>query len=115
MYDLRFALRQLRKSPAFTLIAVLTLAVGIGLNTAIFTLINDLFLRRLPFQEPARLVHMFANRKESNLTEIAISVPRFKHYRDGQTIFSSFAADNGVPFTLTGVGDPVLVNGGRVT
>ena len=115
MTDIRFAIRQLLKSPGFTLLAVLTLAVGIGLNTAIFTLINDLFLRRLPFQEPARLVHMFANRKESNLTEIAISVPRFKHYRDGQTIFSSFAADNGVPFTLTGVGDPVLVNGGRVT
>jgi len=115
MTDLRFAIRQLLKSPGFTLLAVLTLAVGIGLNTAIFTLINDLFLRRLPFQEPARLVHMFANRKESNLTEIAISVPRFKHYRDGQTIFSSFAADNGTPFTLTGVGDPVLVNGGRVT
>jgi len=115
MTDVRFAFRQLFKSPGFTLLAVLTLAVGIGLNTAIFTLINDLFLRRLPFQEPARLVHMFANRKESNLTEIAISVPRFKHYRDGQTIFSSFAADNGVPFTLTGVGDPVLVNGGRVT
>jgi len=115
MTDIRFAIRQLLKSPGFTLLAVLTLAVGIGLNTAIFTLINDLFLRRLPFREPARLVHMFANRKESNLTEISVSVPRFKHYRDGQTIFSSFAADNGVPFTLTGVGDPVLVNGGRVT
>ena len=58
---------------------------------------------------------MFANRKEGNLIEIAVSVPRFKHYRDGQTIFSSFAAENGTPFTLTGVGDPVLVNGGRVT
>jgi predicted permease len=115
MTDVRFAIRQLLKSPGFTLLAVLTLAVGIGLNTAIFTLINDLFLRRLPFQEPARLVHMFANRKEGNLTEIAVSVPRFKHYRDGQTIFSSFAAENGTSFTLTGVGDPVLVNGGRVT
>src|SRR5689334_6992706 len=115
MTDLRFAFRQLLKSPGFTLLAVLTLAVGIGLNTAIFTLINDLFLRRLPFQEPARLVHMFANRKEGNLLEIAVSVPRFKHYRDGQTIFSSFAAENAFPFTLTGVGDPVQVNGGRVT
>jgi predicted permease len=115
MTDVRFAIRQLFKSPGFTLLAVLTLAVGIGLNTAIFTLINDLFLRRLPFQEPARLVHMFANRKEGNLLEIAVSVPRFKHYRDGQTIFSSFAADNLFPFTLTGVGDPIQVNGGRVT
>jgi putative ABC transport system permease protein len=115
MTDVRFSIRQLLKSPGFTLLAVLTLAVGIGLNTAIFTLINDLFLRRLPFQEPGRLVHVYANRKESNLTEIAISVPRFKHYRDGQMIFSNFAAENGTPFTLTGVGDPVLVNGGRVT
>jgi hypothetical protein len=79
MIDIRFAIRQLLKSPGFTLLAVLTLAVGIGLNTAIFTLINDLFLRRLPFQEPARLVHMFANRKEGNLLEIAVSVPRFTH------------------------------------
>jgi len=60
MNDLRFAFRKLRESPAFTLIAVITLALGIGLNTAIFSLINDLFLRGLPFKEPQRLVHMDA-------------------------------------------------------
>jgi putative ABC transport system permease protein len=60
MTDLRFALRQLLKSPAFTLLALLTLALGIGLNTAIFSLINDLFLRGLPFKEPGRVVaHVF--------------------------------------------------------
>ncbi|PYJ24382.1 MAG: hypothetical protein DME91_09050, partial [Verrucomicrobia bacterium] len=66
MSDLRFAFRQLRKSPAFTVIAVLTLALGIGLNTAIFSLINDLFLRGLPFNEPQRLVHMYSNARERN-------------------------------------------------
>ena len=115
MNDLKFALRQLRKSPGFTLIAVLTLALGIGLNTAIFSLINDLFLRGLPFKEPSRVVHMFAGDKSRNLVDIAISAPRFQHYREGQTLFDGFAAENLFAFTLTGVGDPVQVFGGRVT
>jgi predicted permease len=113
--DLKFAFRQLRKSPGFTLIAVLTLALGIGLNTAIFSLINDLFLRGLPFKEPQRLVHMYSNARERNLLEIAISVPRFEHYRESQTIFDGFGAENVSAFTLTGLGDAVQVLGGQVT
>jgi len=115
MNDLKFALRQLRKSPAFTAIAIITLALGIGLNTTIFSLINDLFLRGLPFKEPSRVVHMFAGDKSRNLVDIAISAPRFQHYREGQTLFDGFAAENGFLFTLTGVGDPVQVFGGRIT
>jgi putative ABC transport system permease protein len=115
MNDLKFALRQLRKSPGFTLIAVLTLALGIGLNTAIFSLINDLFLRGLPFKEPQRLVHMYSNARERNLLELAISVPRFEHYRESQTIFDGFGAENVSAFTLTGLGDAVQVLGGQVT
>jgi predicted permease len=115
MTDVRFAFRQLFKSPGFTLLAVLTLALGIGLNTAIFSLINDLFLRGLPFKEPQRVVQVFANAKDRNLTEIAISAPRFMHDREGQPLFDEFAAENGIPFTLTGLGDPVQLNGGRVT
>jgi predicted permease len=115
MTDLRFAFRQLLKTPGFSLLAVITLALGIGLNTAIFGLINDLFLRGLPFQEPERVLHVYANRNEANLKEIAISAPRFMHYRDGQTIFAGLAAENGTGFTLTGVGDPVQLNGGRLT
>jgi len=59
--DLKFAIRILAKSPGFTLIAVLTVALGVGLNTAKFSLINDLFLRGLPFKEPQRVVHMYSN------------------------------------------------------
>jgi putative ABC transport system permease protein len=77
MTDVRFALRQLFKSPGFTLLALLTLALGLGLNTAIFSLINDLFLRGLPFKEPGRVVHMYSNARERNLLELAVSVPRF--------------------------------------
>src|SRR5437764_1931807 len=115
MNDLRFALRQLRKSPGFSALAIITLAIGIGLNTTIFSLINDLFLRGLPFKEPQRLVHMYSNARERNLLELAISVPRFEHYRDSQTIFDGFGAENVSAFTLTGFGDAVQVLGGQVT
>ncbi|MDP9003948.1 MAG: ABC transporter permease [Verrucomicrobiota bacterium] len=115
MTDLRFALRQLLKSPAFTLLAVITLALGIGMNTAIFTLIHDLFLRGLPFAEPDRLVILQAEAKERNLEQLPMSVPRFWHYRDGQQVFSSFAADAGTGYILTGLGDPVQLNGANTT
>lgn len=115
MIDLRFALRQLLKSPAFTVLAVITLALGIGMNTAIFSLINDLFLRGLPFSGPDRLVILQAEAKERNLEELPMSVPRYWHYRDGQTVFSSFAADTGMGYILTGQGDPVQLNGGNTT
>jgi predicted permease len=111
MIDLRFAIRQLLKSPAFTLLAVITLALGIGMNTAIFSLINDLFLKGLPFQDPDRLVILQAEAKDRNLKQLPMSVPRFWHFRDGQTVFSSFAADNGNGYILTGLGDPVQLNG----
>jgi len=115
MTDFRFACRQLFKSPGFTLLALLTLALGIGLNTAIFSLINDLFLRGLPFKEPQRVLHMYANAKDRNVLEIPLSAPRFQHYRDAQRIFDGFGAENIFAFNLTGLGDPVQVFGGKVT
>ena len=113
--DLRFALRQLIKSPGFTLLAVVTLTLGIGLNTAIFSLVNDLFLRRLPFKDPGRLVHFYSGDKTAEAIEWPLSAPRFQLYREGQTIFDGFAADNPVALTLTGRGDPVQIFGFRVT
>src|SRR5204863_10085234 len=98
MTDLRFALRQLRKSPGFTLLALITLALGIGLNTAIFSLINDLFLRGLSFKEPQRVVHMYSNARERNLLELSISVLRFQRYRELQPVFDGFAAGSVMAF-----------------
>jgi predicted permease len=115
MNEFRFVLRQLRKSPGFTVIAVLTLALGIGLNTAIFSLIDDLFLRSLPFKDPQRLVHLYSNARERNLLELPVSVPRFQHLRESQTIFDGLAAENASAFTLTGLGDTVQILGGQVT
>lgn len=115
MNDIRFAFRKLRQSPAFTLIAVLTLALGIGLNTAIFSLINDLFLKGLPFKDPARVVHLYGGDKSRDLVDIGVGAPRYRHFRDGQTVFESLAGENFFAFTLTGLGDPVQVFGGRLT
>ena len=113
--DLKFALCQLRKSPGFSALAIITLAIGIGLGTTIFSLINDLFLRGLPFKEPSRVVHLYAGDKSRNLVDIPISAPRFQYYREGQTLFEGFAAESFFPFTLTGIGQPVQVSGGRIT
>src|SRR5262249_51845505 len=115
MNDLRFALRQLIKAPAFTFIAILTLALGIGANSAIFSLVDGLFLRGLPFSEPDRLVRIYGEANVRNMHQMPFSVPRFWHYRDGQTVFSALAADSGMGFILTGMGDPVQLNGGIVT
>src|SRR5205809_2129796 len=113
--DLKYALRTLAKTPGFTIIAVVTLALAIGANTAIFSLINDLFLRGLPFKQPSRVVHLFGGDKSRDLVDIGGSAPRYQHVRDGQTVFDGLAAENFFLFTLTGVGDPVQVFGGRLT
>jgi predicted permease len=113
--DFKYALRTLAKTPAFTIIAVITLALAIGANTAIFSLINDLFLRGLSFKEPRRVVHFFSNAPDGKLVDLPLSLPRFQHYRAGQTICDDFAAENVFAFTLTGLGDAVQLFGGRVT
>ena len=115
MNDIRFAFRKLRQSPAFTSIAVITLALGIGLNTAIFSLVNDLFLRSLPFKEPSRIVHLYGGDKSRDLVDFPLSGPRFEHFRDGQTICESLAGENFFAFTLTGLGDAAQIFGGRLT
>src|SRR5213078_4307042 len=110
MADLKYAFRMLVKAPAFASIAIITLALGIGANTAVFSLIHDLFLRGLPFKEPSRLVHLDNGDKTRDLADVGISAPRYQLYRDGQTIFDGLAAENSAaqnssPFTLTGLGD----------
>jgi predicted permease len=87
--SLRYALRALSKSPGFTAVAVLSLALGIGANTAIFTLINALLLRDLPVQHPERLVRLSPVRKGDKIT---FSYPMFREVERGQRIFSSLTA-----------------------
>src|SRR6476659_2461167 len=114
MIDLRFAIRQLLKSPGFTFLAVITLTLGIGLNTAIFSLINDLFLKGLPFQEPDRVLHVLTRSKDRT-DDFPMSAPRFMLYRDAQTIFSGFGAENFTAATVSGLVDPFQTQVSKTT
>jgi len=109
--DIRYALRTLRRSPAFAAIAVLTLALGIGANTAIFSVINAVLLRPLPFYQPERLVTVTHDYPTLKL-QAPVSVPGFVEYQKQKQAFSSATVQTGWNPTLTGHGDPARL---RVT
>jgi putative ABC transport system permease protein len=113
-HDLRYGVRTLRKNPGFTLIAVLTLALGIGANTAIFSVVNAILLRPLPFKDPDRLVIL--GHAYPKLDLIAPVSPRgFVDYRDRGDVFESAAVSSGASFNLTGQGEPERIQGRRVS
>ncbi len=115
--DIRFGLRTLRKAPGFTIIAVFTLALGIGANTAIFSIVNAVLLKPLPFPEPDRLLFMtsaFSNQKDVS-RPFAISYPDFLDWRATAKSFSGMAAYHGDSFTLTGLPQPLHVFGVTAT
>ncbi len=111
--DLRYGLRMLVKKPAFTLVAVLTLALGIGANTAIFSLVNAVLLRPLPFGEPERLVWTWGVFSGGN--QASTSPPDFLDYRAQNRTFEGFAAMMFNSFNLTGGGEPERIIGATVT
>src|ERR1700687_4364559 len=91
-HDLRYALRMLRRSPGFTAVAVLSLALGIGANTAIFSLINTLMLRLLPVREPGKLVELLQHYPGEPRGNGYWSWPTYEYYRDHSHIFSGLIA-----------------------
>jgi putative ABC transport system permease protein len=113
--DIRYSLRRLRKSPAFTLIVLLTLALGIGANTAIFSVVNTVLLRPLPYRAPDRLVSVEHFYPSLNNMEAPVSARGFHDYRDKTKSFESFAVETQFGANLTGTGDPERVPGSRVS
>ena len=108
--DLRFALRMLRKSPGFTTIAVLTLALGIGANTAIFSVVNAVLLRPLPYARAGQLVFVREGKPEAGLSGLGMSYPTFTQLRDNNHVFSAMAGIGGHSLVLTGNGEPAEVS-----
>ncbi|MDP9339910.1 MAG: ABC transporter permease, partial [Acidobacteriota bacterium] len=101
--DFRYALRILRKNPGFTIIAVLTLALGIGCNTAFFSIVNGVLLNPLPHPHPEQLVAL--GESKPNFTNGSISYPNFVDWQKDNHVFSSMAIARENGFTLTGLGD----------
>jgi predicted permease len=104
--EIRYAVRQLLKSPGFTLVAILGLALGIGANVALFSVVNSVFLRPLPYHEPDRLVRLSSTIEAQNLARVGFSYPRFLEVQQHQQVFSDLAFSAFNAFTLTGRGDP---------
>lgn len=113
--DLRYGVRILMKQPAFTLVAVITLALGIGANTAIFSLVNSILLRPLPFREPDRVVRMLQASPKLGLNSWGVSQADFAAYRKQNRSFESIALYNSSETNLTGVGEPERLPITRVT
>jgi predicted permease len=108
--DVRHALRRLARTPLFTLATLLTLALGIGANTAIFSVVNSVLLKPLPFAEPDRLVGLWQTAPGVNISDLNASLADYVTYREQTRTLSDVAIFNGNAFTVTGLGDPERVD-----
>src|SRR5918912_303519 len=106
LQDARYGLRMLLKNPGFTLVAVAALALGIGANSAIFSVVNSLLLRPLPFERPERLVQVWEASAKLGRNEIHASFPNFADWRDQNHVFEQTVAYSDWTFNLTGTATP---------
>jgi putative ABC transport system permease protein len=111
--DMRYAARMLRRQPGFALVAVMTLALGIGANTAVFTVVNGVLLRPLPFREPGRLVQLFHGR--NGRLSMTYSPPNFIDITTQSGVFAGATAMTPSSANLTGTGEPQLIDGANVS
>jgi putative ABC transport system permease protein len=115
MNNLKFALRQLTKNPGFTIVSVLTLALGIGANTAIFSFVNTILLKPLPYPNPDQLVQLFENQVGNGWHKNAIGAPVVAEWRKQATAFEGIAAWGSEHYSLTGRGKPEVLSGAPVS
>jgi putative ABC transport system permease protein len=113
--DLRYAARMLRNKPGFTLVAVITLSLGIGANTAIFSVVNAVLLRPLPFKNPEQLVSIYERRANSGEANLPVSAHEFAAWQQHTHSFDAITLIQPDGLTLTGKGDPAVVDVARVS
>src|SRR5262245_50694306 len=113
--DLRHALRTLRRTPVFTAAAVLTLALGIGANTAMFSVVNAVLLQPLPYLDPDRLVLVFSMNNQRSIGQVRATALDFADWQRDARSFELMAAHAGTGFTFTGDAEAELVIGQLVT
>ena len=115
LQDLRYGARSLWKRPGFTVVAVVTLALGVGANTAIFSVGNAVILRPLPYPEPERLVRVYEKRLKLGRTRNPVSAPDFIDWRAQAQTFDAVAAYSGWGASLTAGGEPEQITGARAS
>lgn len=113
--DSRYALRMLVRSPAFSLLAILTFAVGIGVNTAVFSVVNGVLLRALPYPEPDRITMVWLDNERQGIKEDITSYPNYVDWRDQNAVYAHLAAFRSASFSLTGAGEPERLLGALTT
>src|SRR4028119_1614960 len=111
--DIRYGFRMLWKSPGFTLVTVLALALGIGANTAIFSVVNTVLLRPLPYPNGERIV--FIGEWSQQVPEMSVSYPNYQDWRAQQQTMEQLAAFRSANYVLTGVGEPERLDGRQVS
>src|SRR5690349_21159301 len=99
--DLRYSARTLLKKPGFALTIIVTLALGVGANTAIFSVVNTVLLRPLPYQDPDRLARLWESNSKRGIPEGATSAPNFEDWRKRNQVFEQLAAQEFTTYNLT--------------
>ena len=115
LHDLRYAARLQRKNPGFTIVAVIALALGIGANTAIFSVVNTVLLRPLPYKDPERLVMVWEDASRHGYPRDTPAAGNYSDWRDQNQVFEGMAAIADTSFNLTGSGEPERLEGRRVS
>jgi putative ABC transport system permease protein len=113
--DLRFTLIMMRRAPLFAVAVILTIALAIGANTSIFSVVNAVLLRPLPYSQPDRIMQVAETNEKLNLPRFAVSIPNFVSWREQTQTFQELGGISVGSFTLTGAGEPEQLTGGSIS